>query len=102
VLLCHLIVEVYRLFHLFHLGDRDVALFYGFDYAHLNDGLVAGSYLALLVVPGWLDAMGPRAFQAGVFFVTVVVCSIVDFDDFKVCLRAVLLKGRDAAVLCEV
>jgi len=90
------------LLYLAHLSDRDVSLLDCFDHAHLNDGLVAGGDLALLVVPGRLDAVGPWAFQAGILFVAVVISSVVDFDDFEVCLLAVLLQSVDAPVLLEV
>jgi len=87
---------------LLHLLNLDEALVHGFSGPELTDELVPLGDLALLVVPGWLDAEGPWAFQAGVFFVAVVIGSVVDFDYLEVCLLAVLLQSWDALVLSKV
>lgn len=73
--------------------DTDKPLFHGFLCADLQQLLVLLCLGTLLVESGRLEAKFPRTFDPRVLFVTVVIRSIVYFNNLKMRMFAMLLKS---------
>lgn len=75
--------------------DTDKPLFHGLLCADFQQLLVLVRLGTLLVESGRLEAKFPRAFDACLFFVAIIIRSIINFNNLKMRVFAVFLQCRN-------
>lgn len=96
------LVKIDTLLYLSVFGDVDES---GVDCrrdSHLNNLGVTSGDVAFLVASCGFDPEAPRAFDPCIFFVTVVIGSIIDSTNFKMAARALFFQMCHTYFLTEV
>ena len=86
------LVKIDTLLYLSVFADIDQSCVYRCRDSHLQDFGVTSCDVAFLVSPGGLNSKAPRTFDPCIFFVAIIVCAIIKFNNLKMAARALFFQ----------
>ena len=102
---CWLFVDLVKIDALLYLSvfsNVDESSVYRRCNSHLHYFSVTSGDVTLLVSSSGLYSKAPRTFDPCIFFVTIIVCAIVKFNNLKMAARALLFQMCHSYFLTEV